>query len=161
MQFNGIPEIGVTMEIIEGSCRLGLWFVHVRWNDTAVYQVRFATTGIPGIVPDLIRRYCAGHVVRLSGFKTPATSEDTVYSRIYREVMQVPYGGTSTYGGIAARVNTSPRVVGQAMARNPVPLVIPCHRIVASDGIGGFSSPVEIKEALLLMEKKALRKGGK
>jgi methylated-DNA-[protein]-cysteine S-methyltransferase len=44
------------------------------------------------------------------------------------------------------------------MARNPVPLVIPCHRVVAADGIGGFSPSVEIKEALLAMEKKALRK---
>ncbi len=84
-----------------------------------------------------------------------------MYGRIYRAVQQVPYGSTSTYGEIASKVGTSPRVVGQAMARNPVPLVIPCHRIVAADGIGGFSSPLEIKEALLAMEKKGLRKGGR
>ena len=53
---------------------------------------------------------------------------------------------------------TTPRVVGQAMARNPTPLVIPCHRVVAADGIGGFSPSVEIKEELLAMEKKGLRK---
>jgi methylated-DNA-[protein]-cysteine S-methyltransferase len=44
------------------------------------------------------------------------------------------------------------------MARNPTPLVIPCHRIVAADGIGGFSPAIEIKESLLAMEKKMLRK---
>jgi methylated-DNA-[protein]-cysteine S-methyltransferase len=146
------------MEIVGGSCRFGLWFVHVWWNTTAVHQVRFATTGIPGDVPDLIRKYCAGHVVSLSRLNTPATDEDTVYSRIYRAVQQVPYGSTSTYGEIARRTGTSPRVVGQAMARNPVPLVIPCHRIIAAHGIGGFSSPAEIKEALLAMEKKGLRR---
>ncbi len=102
-----------------------------------------------------------GVSVRLSGLNSIATHEDTVYSRIYRAVQQVPYGSTATYGEIAGRVGTSPRVVGQAMARNPVPLVIPCHRIVAVNSIGGFSSPVEIKEALLAMEKKGLRKGGK
>jgi methylated-DNA-[protein]-cysteine S-methyltransferase len=149
------------MEIVGGSCRLGLWFVHVWWNDKTVHQVRFARTGIPGRVPELIRRYCAEQVVNLSQLDTPAIQEDTVYSRIYLAVQQVPYGSTSTYGEIAAEAGTSPRVVGQAMARNPVPLVIPCHRIVAADGIGGFSSPVEIKEALLAMEKKGWRKAKK
>ena len=62
---------------------------------------------------------------------------------------------TATYGEIAARVGTSPRVVGQAMARNPTPLIIPCHRIVAVKGIGGFTPPLEIKRDLLAMEKKA------
>jgi len=146
------------MEIIGGSCRFGLWFVHVWWNDNTVHRVRFSTTGIPGRVPGLIQRYCAGQVINLSQLDTPVIREDTVYSRIYRAVQQVPYGSTSTYGEIAARTGTSPRVVGQAMARNPVPLIIPCHRIVAAGGIGGFSSPLEIKEALLTMEKKGLRK---
>ncbi len=149
------------MEIIGGSCRLGLWFVHVWWNDTTVYQVRFARTGLPGRVPELIRQYCAGHGVNLSQLNSIAVQEDTVYSRIYRVVQQVPYGSTSTYGEIALTAGTSPRVVGQAMARNPVPLIVPCHRIVAADGIGGFSSPVEIKEALLSMEKKGLPKAEK
>jgi methylated-DNA-[protein]-cysteine S-methyltransferase len=44
------------------------------------------------------------------------------------------------------------------MARNTVPLIIPCHRVVAADGIGGFSPSVEIKEVLLAQEKKAVRK---
>jgi methylated-DNA-[protein]-cysteine S-methyltransferase len=149
------------MEIIGGSCRFGLWFVHVWWSGATVHRVRFSREGIPGTVPDLVRQYCAGHVVSLSGLNSIATHEDTVYSRIYRAVQEVPYGSTATYGEIAGRVGTSPRVVGQAMARNPVPLVIPCHRIVAVNNIGGFSSPVEIKEALLAMEKKGLRKGGK
>jgi len=149
------------MEIVGGSCRFGLWFVHVWWNDTTVSRVRFAKTGISGNVPELIRQYCAGHVVNPSQLNTFAVQEDTVYSRIYRAVQQVPYGSTSSYGEIAAKAGTSPRVVGQAMARNPVPLVIPCHRIVAADGIGGFSSPLEIKEALLSMEKRGLRKAEK
>jgi methylated-DNA-[protein]-cysteine S-methyltransferase len=161
VQYGAIPGGGIAVEIIGGSCRLGLWFVHVWWNDETVQQIRFATIGIPGRVPELIRRYCAGHVVNPSRLSTPVIQEDTVYSRIYRVVQQVPYGSTSTYGEIAARAGTSPRVVGQAMARNPVPLIIPCHRIVAADGIGGFSSPVEIKEALLVMEKNGLRKAKK
>jgi methylated-DNA-[protein]-cysteine S-methyltransferase len=146
------------MEIISGSCRFGLWYVHVLWNETAVQRVRFSTTGLGGEVPPLIRKYCGGKPVDCSALVSFALHEDTIYSRIYRVVRDVPYGKTATYGEIAEMVSTSPRVVGQAMARNPTPLVIPCHRIVAANGIGGFSPSVEIKEALLAMEKKSLHK---
>jgi len=146
------------MEIMSGSCRFGLWFVRVRWIETTIQEVRFATTGIPGNVPDLIRQYCAGQVVRPENLDSVATYEDTVYSRIYQAVRLVPYGSTTTYGEIAAIVGTSPRVVGQAMSRNPTPLVIPCHRVLAAHGIGGFSPDIAIKESLLAMEKKGLQK---
>ena len=146
------------MEIISGSCRFGLWYVHVWWNDTSVQRVRFFTTGLAGEVPPIIRKYCGGQPVDCSALDSFALHDDTMYSRIYRVVRDVPYGKTATYGEIAEMVSTSPRVVGQAMARNPTPLVIPCHRIVAANGIGGFSPSVEIKEALLAMEKKSLHK---
>jgi methylated-DNA-[protein]-cysteine S-methyltransferase len=146
------------MGIVGGACRFGLWFVHVWVSNTTVHRVRFAVTGIPGEVPDIIRQYCAGHVVSLAGLDSIALHNDTVYSRIYQAVREVPYGSTSTYGEIADSVGTAPRVVGQALARNPTPLIIPCHRILAAHGIGGFSPSVEIKEALLAMEKKGLYK---
>jgi methylated-DNA-[protein]-cysteine S-methyltransferase len=143
---------------MSGSCRLGLWYVHVHWNGNTIHRIRFATTPIPGDVPPLIRRFCAGRAADLRSLETIAIHEDTVYSRIYRAVREIPRGKTATYGEIAHHVGTSPRVVGQAMARNPTPLVIPCHRVVAADGIGGFSPSVEIKEALLAMERKVSRK---
>jgi methylated-DNA-[protein]-cysteine S-methyltransferase len=146
------------MEVTGGSCRLGLWFVHVWWSGSTVHRVRFSTTGIAGDVPEPFRKFCAGHPVDLTQFATVAIVMDTPYSRIYRAVKNVPYGSTSTYGEIARLVGTSPRVVGQAMANNPTPLVIPCHRIVAASGIGGFSPDVGIKELLLAMEKKTLQK---
>ena len=146
------------MEVVSGSCRFGLWYVHVWWNGTAVHRVRFSTTGLEGEVPPLIRKYCGGQPVDCSALDSFALHDDTTYSRIYREVRDVSYGTTKTYGEIAEKVGTSPRVVGQAMARNPTPLVIPCHRIVAAQGIGGFSPSLEIKEALLAMEKKGLHK---
>lgn len=146
------------MEMSSGSCRLGLWYVHVDHHDRTIYRVRFALTGIPGEVPVAIRQYCAGRLVDLSGFDTPALRGDGIYPRIYRAVREVLYGSTATYGSIAREVGTSPRVVGQAMARNVTPLIIPCHRVVAADGIGGFSPSVEIKQELLAMEQKSRRK---
>lgn len=146
------------MEIVSGSCRFGLWYVQVWWNDTAVHRVRFSTTALQGEVPPLIRKYCGGQLVDCSALDSFALHDDTVYSRIYREVRDVAYGKTKTYGEIAKNVGTAPRVVGQAMARNPTPLIIPCHRIVGAYGIGGFSPSVEIKEALLAMETHTQRK---
>jgi methylated-DNA-[protein]-cysteine S-methyltransferase len=153
-----VPGDDFTVEIVGGSCRFGLWFVHVWGSGTTVHRIRFAKTGIPGEVPDLIRQYCSGQVTSLLSLDSIAAKDDTVYSRIYKAVQQVPYGSTSTYGEIAGKVGTSPRVVGQAMAYNPTPLVIPCHRILAAHDIGGFSPSIDIKKALLAMEKKGLRK---
>ncbi|WP_457568354.1 methylated-DNA--[protein]-cysteine S-methyltransferase [Desulfurobacterium sp.] len=72
---------------------------------------------------------------------------------VFSAVKSIPPGKTATYGEIAATVGTSPRAVGQALKRNPFPLIIPCHRVVASKGTGGFSQGTEIKEKLLLFEK--------
>ena len=147
------------MEVTGGSCRLGLWYVHIWWSGDTIYRVRFAKTGIYGDVPEQIRQYCAGRPVDLTAMPTIAISEeDSMYCRIYRAVREIPYGSTATYGEIARIAGTAPRVVGQAMARNTAPLVIPCHRVLAADGIGGFSPSVEIKETLLALEKKGLRK---
>ncbi len=146
------------MEVVSGSCRLGLWHVQVYWSGNTVHRVRFATTGIDGEVPPLIRQFCAGKPVDLRALDSVGIHGDTPYSRIYRAVQAIPYGKTATYGEIAHMVGTAPRVVGQAMARNITPLIIPCHRVVAADGIGGFSPALEIKEMLLAMEKKAARK---
>lgn len=146
------------MAVKSGSCRLGLWHVHVSWTGSTVHRVRFLTTGISGDVPDAIRLFCAGRTADLSAFDTPSLHGDEAYPRIYRAVRQIPYGRTLTYGGVAALAGTHPRVVGQAMARNPAPLVIPCHRVVAASGIGGFSPSTEIKEMLLAMEKKRRQK---
>jgi methylated-DNA-[protein]-cysteine S-methyltransferase len=146
------------MEVTGGSCRLGLWYVHVWHDNTLIHRIRFSTTGIDGDVPEPFRKYCAGYPVDLTRFETIATGSDTPYSRIYEAVRAVPYGSTKTYGEIARQVGTAPRVVGQAMANNVTPLVIPCHRIVAVKGIGGFSPDIGIKELLLSMEKKSLQK---
>ena len=63
-------------------------------------------------------------------------------------------GETITYGELAMRAGTgSPRAVGQAMRRNPIPIVIPCHRVVARNGIGGYSVGLHWKKFLLKLER--------
>jgi len=71
--------------------------------------------------------------------------------------LRVPAGETTTYGDLAKAVGrpTEARAVGQVMARNPIPLIIPCHRVLAANGLGGFSAPGDraTKTKLLAIEK--------
>ena len=81
----------------------------------------------------------------------PGSFSGTVLERVGR----IPYGETRTYGELAAELGTSPVAVGGACGRNPVPLVVPCHRVVGADSLGGFSSEggVGAKRALLAHER--------
>lgn len=146
------------MAIVTGSCRFGLWHVQVTWQGDLVHRVRFAREALPGPVPEEILRYCAGRPADLSALRSVATEGGATSAAIYRVVRAIPYGETVTYGEVARMVGTAPRAVGSAMARNPTPLVVPCHRVVAKTGIGGFSPDVTIKEALLTMERRESRR---
>jgi len=77
---------------------------------------------------------------------------------VYRALRRVPFGRTVTYAALARRVGRprAARAVGQAMARNPVPLVVPCHRVVASAGPGGFGGGLALKRRLLALEGVAI-----
>jgi methylated-DNA-[protein]-cysteine S-methyltransferase len=141
------------MAVTTGSEPFGLWVVSVSWQGDEVYRVHFGRTGPEGPVHPLIRRYLRGQAVDLSGLRSPATEGGGVSAAIYRSVRRVGFGEVATYGEIAEVVGTSPRAVGQAMARNPTPLVIPCHRIISRTGLGGFTPSPEIKRDLLTMER--------
>jgi len=71
-----------------------------------------------------------------------------------QELMKVPAGSTVTYGELAARAGSpgAARAVGNVMATNPMPLLVPCHRVVATDGLGGFTGGLAVKRALLRLE---------
>lgn len=72
---------------------------------------------------------------------------------IYSTLLKVPPGKTISYGELARRVGTHPRVVGMAMRFNRLLLFVPCHRVIREDGgLGGFSSGIELKEWLLRHE---------
>lgn len=83
--------------------------------------------------------------------------------RVWDSLEHIPFGQTLTYGQVAEALETSPRAVGGACARNALPLLIPCHRVVARNGLGGFSgewetgSAPEVKRALLALETKFSR----
>jgi methylated-DNA-[protein]-cysteine S-methyltransferase len=80
----------------------------------------------------------------------------TAFQRaVWRAIAKIPFGQTRTYGEIARRVGKAGavRTVGSACGANPVPFLVPCHRVVAAAGLGGFSSGLATKIALLKAEK--------
>jgi len=73
--------------------------------------------------------------------------------------LAIPRGTTLSYGELAARLGTAPRALGQALGANPLPLLIPCHRIVAAHGLGGFACGLDWKRRLLAFESGKTRPG--
>ncbi len=75
--------------------------------------------------------------------------------RVWSMMEQIPYGKTITYGEIAKALGSSARAVGMACGANPIPVIIPCHRVVAANDMGGYSGDggVETKRALLHLER--------
>ena len=74
---------------------------------------------------------------------------------VWRQTKEIPYGRTGSYAEIALKIGKplAPRAVGQALGRNPIPIIIPCHRVIKSDGsLGGFSGGLNIKDKLLQLE---------
>ena len=98
--------------------------------------------------------YGAGKSPDLSGL--PLDLQGTSFQkRVWEELRKIPWGGTISYKELAARVGNPKalRAVGQANGANPIPLIIPCHRVIAANGtIGGYSSGVERKRRLLRHE---------
>ena len=74
---------------------------------------------------------------------------------VWQELLKIPYGETTTYGAIAKRIGCrSAQAVGQAIHRNPIAIIIPCHRVIGADGsLTGYASGLATKEQLLKIEK--------
>jgi methylated-DNA-[protein]-cysteine S-methyltransferase len=80
--------------------------------------------------------------------------------KVWRELSKIPYGETISYGELARRIGNpkASRAVGLANGSNPIPIIIPCHRVIGSDGkLTGYGGGVHIKKKLLALEKKQIR----
>jgi methylated-DNA-[protein]-cysteine S-methyltransferase len=111
-------------------------------------------------LPERIRRYAGGERVDFTDVPLDLGGLPEFNRRAYAELLKVGYGETTTYGAIARTLGdvALARAVGHAMGQNPIPLVIPCHRVLGADGKPvGFSSPggVVSKMKMLALEHAA------
>ena len=102
----------------------------------------------------LFDRYFRGEKEDFTTLNLDFISGTPYQKRVWREARKIPYGKTWTYKLLAHKLNhRGYRSVGQALARNPLLIVIPCHRVLRSDGsLGGFSAGLKVKKFLLALE---------
>jgi methylated-DNA-[protein]-cysteine S-methyltransferase len=106
----------------------------------------------------LSREYFNAREVSFAGLACDLPGERTFTGRVLRACRSIPYGQTQSYSWLATAAGNpdAARAAARAMAGNPLPLVIPCHRVTYADGrLGGFSAPggEELKRRMLLLEK--------
>ena len=142
-------------------------FCGIAWNDAGITRFQLPTKSdeaterillrhVPGAKPGsptpevaeavaAVRRYFEGEKTDFSGVKLDLGEQDPFFERVYAAARRVGWGHTATYGALAKELGAGPEAahdVGQAMAKNPVALIIPCHRVLAAGGkVGGFSAP--------------------
>jgi methylated-DNA-[protein]-cysteine S-methyltransferase len=97
-----------------------------------------------------LERYFRGEKVNFDFEFELSVSDFT--RKVLEETMKIPYGEIRTYKEIAEKLETSPRAVGRALAKNPIAVLIPCHRVVGKNSLGGYSWGIELKRALLKLE---------
>jgi methylated-DNA-[protein]-cysteine S-methyltransferase len=93
-------------------------------------------------------------------FDLPLAAKGTLFQqRVWQELCRIPYGQTANYGAIAERIGNPKacRAVGMANRKNPIPIIIPCHRIIGKDGsLTGFGGGLDVKQQLLDLERESL-----
>lgn len=102
-----------------------------------------------------LQEYLAG---KLKRFNLPLTFDGTDFMlRVWKSLLNIPYGETRSYREIAHSVGNirASRAVGHACSRNPIPIIIPCHRVIGSNGrLTGFGGGLDVKAYLLELERK-------
>ena len=152
-----------------GACGIawsehGLTRLQLPASSRSATEKRLARSAQPDAPPpriaeviDEVQRYLTGTKVEFSSVALDLPDVVPFHSKVYDAARSVGWGRTASYGDLARQIGApgEAREVGQALARNPIPIIIPCHRILTSDGkIGGFSAygGTTTKERLLSLE---------
>ncbi len=140
--------------------------VGVRTEGDALAEIAYLPRSAGALAPAnaLAERACAQIEKYVADpgyrFRLPLKQLGTAFQRrVWDQIAAIPLGETRTYGDLARALRSAPRAVGQACGTNYFPLVIPCHRVVAANGLGGFAHAsggylLEIKRWLLAHEKR-------
>jgi methylated-DNA-[protein]-cysteine S-methyltransferase len=122
--------------------------IAIRWADAS------AGNGSP-LLSETARQLAAYFDGRLSRFDLPLAPAGSPFEgRVWSAMQAIPFGETRCYGDLARGIGSAPRAVGRACGKNPIPIVIPCHRVLAKAGLGGYSGAggLATKQHLLALE---------
>jgi methylated-DNA-[protein]-cysteine S-methyltransferase len=136
----------------DGSSIVGVWMANAepddrRWADRC---------GADALIGEARRQLTAYFASRLEVFDLPLAPNGTEFQRrVWNELTKIPFGATISYAELARRVSNvaAVRAVGAANGRNPIPIIVPCHRVIGSDGsLTGFGGGLPRKQWLLRHE---------
>ncbi len=133
---------------------IGLWFEGQKHFGGRLAAGLSRKDGVPlfGKVKAWLDKYFAGELPRADELPLAPTGSG-FQKKVWTALTQIPYGKVTTYGEIAEGLTSSPRAVGGAVGRNPISIIIPCHRVVGAGGkMTGYAAGVEIKRKLLELE---------
>lgn len=143
-----------TVLAIAGDALTGLHFEGGRHVPSIAPEWREDPDAPP--LRDCVRQLAEYFAGERRGFDLPTAAQGTPFQRrVWCEIAKVPWGATLAYAQLAARAGApgSARAAGAATGRNPLSIIVPCHRIVAADGsLTGYAGGLERKEALLALE---------
>jgi len=138
-------------------------------DEEAIHLIGFMKNGQPqrpqagwtgsmnGLLAEAVRQLREYFAGSRQDFDLPLAPKGTDFQRkVWRTLQEIPYGETISYGELAKRVGNpkASRAVGSANGKNRIPIVIPCHRVIAGDGgLGGFGGGLSVKEKLLAIER--------
>lgn len=134
----------------------------IYWRQQAVPLVKSLDSSGKAIkiLKETIRQLSEYFEGRRTEFDLPLAVKGTEFQeRVWRELRKIPYGKTLSYSDIAKKIrkDKAVRAVGTANGRNPISIIVPCHRVIAADGtLGGYAGGLEIKTKLLELEKRCL-----
>ena len=147
----------MTLDIIYSKL-LGL-HIEIEYN-TALRSIRFLKPGEYHKEKKTLdatfklERYFEGELVEFST-DLDISHLSPFEQKVLGETKNIKYGRTITYSQLAEKIGCKgPRAVGNALGKNPIPIIIPCHRVVAKKSIGGYSAGIDIKKKLLELEKR-------
>jgi methylated-DNA-[protein]-cysteine S-methyltransferase len=157
----GKEEIGLVWQLVHGKPQVE--YIYLPHSSESLKsriikdfpEVNRAARKIPGDIAQQIARIYAGEKVNFDFSLLNLSRLNKFAEKVLMHTCIIPRGRVTTYSGVAARIGApgAARAVGTALANNPFPLVIPCHRVVRSDGsLGGFGGGIEMKKDLLNKE---------
>lgn len=138
---------------------VGLWFKGQKYEQAGLAKLPDQPNGAEEdkLVLEKAACWLDGYFAgQIPAIEFPLAPQGTAFQkRVWAELRAIPYGETVTYGALADRVNCrSARAVGAAVGRNPISVLIPCHRLVGADGsLTGYAGGLERKKALLKLEQ--------
>lgn len=136
MEYSAVIECPV----IPGNQRLGIHVASGRLTTVEFISARHPLfMARSGVIHDTVSQLQAYFSSSATTFTVPLSPRGTPFQhRVWDALRQIPHGRTSTYGKLAKHLRTSARAVGMACRANPIPIIIPCHRVVAANSDGGY-----------------------